>query len=135
MTMPGEMNAVARGVLESSHGGTIVLSVPQTDYRIHLAANGVVSTPIGKRINGTIEARALRMFKAAAGGQFIEPVNGAPRIVAGTVMRVDPAGRRVLVNAVVPMWMHLAPEQPEGAFQPGDMVNCYVQSGTNFTLA
>lgn len=137
-----DINALAtvRGVLEATIDGKIVFSLPGTGYRLHLVptiAAEAIPTPIGKRIKGTIHARALRMFKAAGGGggQFIEPLEGAPRIVAGRVTHVDATNRRVLVNVPVPVWMTLAEGQPTDMFTEGDMVNCYVESGTRFQPA
>lgn len=133
-----QAESTVRGVLESVGDDTIVISMPHTDYRLHLVPSvptPAITTPVGKRIKGEIHARALRMFKASGGGQFIEPLEGAPRIVAGRVLSVDSGSRRVLVQAAAPMWMTLAPDNTPGDFAPGDMVNCYVESGTRFAPA
>jgi hypothetical protein len=133
-------SAVARGILESVNEQTdmLVLGIPGTDYQLHLVATVAVNqitTPIGKRLKGVIHAKALRLFKASAGGQFIEPVIGQPRIVAGLVTAVDQANRRVLVETPAPMWLTVEDDQSADLFKVGEMVNCYVQSGTTFTPA
>ena len=133
-----QSQATVRGVLEAFADDTIIISLPHTEYRLHLVPTvpaAAITTPIGKRLKGTIHAKALRMFKAAGGGQFIEPLEGAPRIVAGRVLHVDAAGRRLLVDVAAPMWMTLADDNDPGEFAVGDMVNCYVESGTRFTPA
>lgn len=135
-TLPIESQEIVRGVLESLSEDKIVLSIPGTDYQIHLLPSVPVSqitTPLGKRIKGTIHAQALRMFVAQGGGRFIEPVWGEPRIVAGYVLAVDEPNRRVLVDVAVPMWMTLQERQPADMFKVGQLVNCYVKSGTRFT--
>jgi len=127
---------IARGILESLSDHALVLSAPGTDYQLHLTPSvpaSQIATPPGKRIKGTIHARALRMFTAAGGGRFIEPIWGEPRIVAGYVLAVDQPTNRVLVDAAVPMWMTLEPRQSADSFKVGELVNCYVASGTRFT--
>lgn len=132
-----EPQAVVRGILESLSDEKIVLGIPGTDYRIQLVPTvpaSQIATPIGKRIKGAIHAQALRMFAAQGGGRFIEPIWGEPRIVAGVVLAVDEPNRRVLVDVAAPMWMTLADRQPPGELFPvGQLVNCYLQSGTSFT--
>lgn len=130
-----ETRALARGILESLNDGELVLAVRGTEYRLHLVPTvppGEISTPLGKRIKGTIHARALRMHPAAGGGGFIEPVWGAPRIVAGTVIAVDPDKRRVLVDVGVPMWVEAPEGQDLGVIREGQLLNFYVESGTRF---
>jgi hypothetical protein len=130
--------ATVRGVVQSIADDKIVLSLPHTDYQLHLVPTvpaAAMTTPIGKRVKGTIHAKALRIFKAegGGGGQFIEPLEGAPRIVAGRVLHVDQPNRRLLVDMAVPVWVTLVEGQPADMFAAGDMVNCYVESGTRFT--
>ncbi len=127
--------ALARGTLASIDDGQLVLAVDHTDYRIQLAMTvpaGEIDVPVGKRIKGVIHATALRMHPARGGGRFIEPVWGAPRIVAGTVVTVDEANRRVLVDAGVPMWVTAPPGQDFSVIGEGELVNFYVESGATF---
>ncbi len=138
MTMMAEIESegIARGVLESLSDGALVLGVPGTDYKIQLVPTvgaASISTPVGKRIKGTIHATALRMFAAKGGGRFIEPLCGEPRIVAGTVLAAEESSRRVLVDVGVPIWMTLDERQPQTTFSTGQLVNCYLKSGTQFT--
>lgn len=93
---------------------------------------GEIASPVGKRIKGTISARALRMHPSVGGGRFIEPVWGAPRIVAGAVMAIDEAKRRILVDVSVPMWVTAPEGQDFGVLKKGALVNFYVESGTSF---
>ena len=109
-----------------------VLSVPGTDYLLDLVAAGTTATPVGKRLTGTISARAQKFHRATAGGEFIEPVEGHPRIVQGRIRSVDASTNRVLVQAVVPMWVGVAAGQAAGEFHAGDFVNFYMESGVSF---
>ncbi len=138
VTTKANMQAIVGGRVEAVTHGRLVLAVPGTAYKLDLvaAAGTAADMPVaGKRIKGTIEARALRVHTARGGGRFIEPVEGAPRIVAGSVRAVDGPSGRVLVDAVVPMWVSVPAEQEIEAFSQGDLVNFYVESGTTFTPA
>jgi hypothetical protein len=134
-----ETEQIARGILESLSDEKLVLSMTGTNYQIHLkpVPGAQISTPIGKRVKGTIHGHALRVFKAVegGGGRFIEPLIGEPRIVAGLVQAIDKGGHRILVNVAVPMWLTLEKSQSLKDFAEGDLVNCYVQSGMQFTPA
>jgi hypothetical protein len=87
----------------------------------------------GKRVKGVVRVKALRMHKAEAGGAFIEPIMGQPRIVQGVVRGVDAGANRLLVDVVVPMWVEPFDGQQATEFTAGDMVNFYAQSGASFT--
>ncbi|MHC5026160.1 MAG: hypothetical protein ACYTGR_05280 [Planctomycetota bacterium] len=136
--MPVDTEAMARGVLESVTDDLLVLAVSGTDYRLSLRPTveaAMIETPPGKRIRGIIKARALRIHGAEGGGRFIEPVYGAPRIVAGTILAIDESASRVLVDVAVPMWVTWPEGQDTSILEVGKLVNFYVESGTSFTPA
>ncbi len=127
---------LVRGVLESLAEDKLVLNIPGTDYRLTLVPAvpaSAITTPVGRRIKGTIHANALRIHAAAGGGRFIEPVYGTPRIVAGKVLEIDEANRQLVVDVAVPMTITTLPEQRFDIFTVGSMVNFYVNSGATFT--
>lgn len=131
---------VARVVLESrttNHlGDQIVVSIPGTSYRLHLTPTvpaSSIGAADGKRMKGIVRGKAQRMHLASAGGRFIEPVYGHPRIVQGTVLSIDPEHNRVLVQMVIPAWLDLAEGQKASEFAAGQLVNMYVESGMTFT--
>lgn len=127
------LSATANLRLKEVRGEYAVLSVPGTDYELHLVCDGGLSAEPGKRIKGEVHAAALRMHRADAGGQFIEPVYGSPRIVQGIVQNVDIENNRVLMDMSIPVWITINPRDNDIAeFHPGDMWNCYVQSDTRF---
>ena len=128
-------DTLAHGILESLTDEELVLAVPHTEYKLHLVPTvpaGEFKKYVGKRIRGVIEAVALRIHPAQAGGRFIEPVWGAPRIIAAKVCSVDEANRRVLVDAGVPMWVTAPDGQDLTELHESPLVNFYVQSGTSF---
>ena len=68
------------------------VSLPGMAYRVELVLAGdaaALAGKVGKRVNGTIRGKAQRAWHATAGGCFIEPVWGMPRIVQGRVLAVD----------------------------------------------
>ncbi len=129
---------LCRVVLESKSDDQIVVSVPGTSYRLQLTPTvpaAAIATAEGKRLSGVIRGKAQRMHPAHAGGRFIEPVNGHPRIVQGTVIAVDPTHNRLLLQMVVPAWLDVVTGQKASDFAIGQMVNMYVESGMTFTPA
>lgn len=130
-----EPDTIARGTVVSLDDDHLVLAIPETEYRLHLVPGAPIDAAPGARIEGVIEAVALRIHGASGGGRFIEPVYGAPRIVAGTVQRIDAAAARALVNVAVPMWVTWPKGQDLSVLTPGAFVTFHVRSGTRFTPA
>jgi len=131
-----ETKGQVRGTLLEKTDDALVLGLPGTDYRIHLVPTihiDEITTPPGKRLAGTIEARALKVHRTSAGGRFIEPVWGAPRIVQGTIVTIETG--RVLVQTPVAMWITLPEGQASSDFATGQMVNFYVESGVAIRIA
>lgn len=129
---------LARGVLEEA--GTqmagkpehVVLSFPNTSYRVHLRPTEPIRTEVGKRIVGVVQADVRRIDVVGTGGRFVEPVYGRPRRVQGTVVGIE--GDRLVVNAGFPI--HCKPtdsRQKASDFQPGQMVSFDVMAGATFT--
>jgi hypothetical protein len=138
MTSIATASDLAEGRIVSINDEIVVLGIPGTDYRLHLKPRGGPgASPIGagQRVTGRIEARGLRMWTARAGGRFIEPVDGPPRIIAGVVRAADAAANRILVDAAVPIWVELKAPQNATAFAPGELINGYVHSGATFAPA
>lgn len=130
-----QANEIARVVLEEIADDILVLKVPGTNYKLQLKAAGSASSITakpGKRIKGIIHAKAMRMHNVKAGGKFIEPVWGEPRIVNGVVLAIDESKNRLLVDVSLPMWVEVYEGQQAQQFAVGQMVNFYVQSAMEF---
>lgn len=124
----------ARGILAEQHDGEIVLTVPNTDYRILLKTYQPITTPIGKRITGIIRAQARRVDVVRTGGSYIDPVYGRPRRVQGEILEVDPSGQCIMVHAgAAPIVCKLSPQQRADAFKVGDYVSFDVLEGASFS--
>jgi hypothetical protein len=125
--------SIARLRFRESRGELNILEVPGTDYELHL--KGSLAVAPGTVLRGEIHASALRMHRSDAGGRFIEPVYGPPRIVQGTVLAVDRAANRVLLDLTVPAWITIHAGNAIDDFHEGELWNCYVESGTRFVQA
>ena len=136
MRIDVQRRGLACGVLEAIDSESVLLRLPHTDYRLQLrptVPTDELAGLLGKRVRGTIEAVAQKIHPAAGGGGFIEPIEGEPRIVAGTVLMADEEARRVLIDAAIPVWLTAQEGQDFGAIRSGGLVNCYVLSGARFT--
>ena len=134
------MNETANDIAEFRLKGWkkdhVILKIPGTDYQLELVpGEGMTedSHEIGSRVKGRVQGRALKMYRIGAGGNFIEPVSGHPRIVQGTVIASDPAHRKLLIDLVVPVWVDLNDLQSAGDFRTGDLAHFYMHTGTSFT--
>jgi len=131
---------IARGVLESMHpvgGGKpagVVISFPNTNYQIHLVAQGQVGGEVGKKIIGTIRVDARRVDEVDTGGKYIEPVYGRPRRVQGRVIWFNDGTRTLVVDAGVPVHLRMTDErQTPTDFPVWTLVSCDVRDGATFT--
>lgn len=133
---------LARGVLAAvveptaTRPGYIRLTVPDTSYELHLRPAGAISTPVGKRIVGRIDAQARRIDTVKTGGRYIEPVAGRPRRVQGHVVAVDAASNTITINAGVPIRCALGDARQQASqFEVGQFVSGDVLDGATFSPA
>jgi len=127
------MPEIAEFKLVSLDAGFGIFAVPGTGYRLTLQVPEGFDAPIGRRIRGRVRGRALRMHRTGAGGNFIEPLDGRPRIVQGTVLAIDLAADEVLMDLVVPIRLEMFEGQSASEFATGEMVNFYMHPGATFT--
>lgn len=146
MIYPAPTNAIdpalARGTLEeivpatATHPAYLKLAVPNTSYSLHLQPVGPMpgGDRIGKRLIGTIRAKARRIDVVGTGGRYVEPVFGRPRRVQGTIVRVT--GDAIVVDAGVAI--HCTPQdarQKASDFEVGQLVTFAVLDGATIEIA
>ena len=126
---------LARGVLarvgELDGEKAVTIAFPDTNYEIQLILDGDIPCETGKRIVGTVSARAKRIDVVDSGGRFIEPIYGRPRRVQGRVVAIK--GDAVVVDAGV--IVHCTPtdaRQSATDFEPGQLVCFDVLKGATF---
>lgn len=135
MTTTATDPSLVTGTLAELHDDGIVLTLSDSDYRIHLATKGRLDAAEGKRVTGRIHAEALRVDIAGSGGRFIEPVYGRPRRVQGRIVAADPDANTITVKAACPVVCELthvnqtANDLPVGAIGTFD-----VRAGAKFEL-
>ncbi len=138
--------SLARGTLAEVHGPTatnpayLVVTFPNTDYRIHLRPFGDDLGPfegkVGEKVIGRVRARARRLDQVGTGGRFVEPTFGRPRRIQGMVRAIVGGENAVLVNAGVPVHLIVtAPGQSADQFKEDDFLTCGVLDGATFELA
>lgn len=114
----------------------IVLGFANTDYQMHLLPDGTITGEVGKRIIGTIHARARRVDVCHTGGRYAEPVYGRPRRVQGAILSIDEPGNTIVVGAGMPIHCELTDKrQKAGEFNVGDVVTFDVLDGATFRQA
>lgn len=139
--------ALSRGTLAevrpatATRPGVVVLTVPNTEYRLELRPVGDDPTPfegrVGTTVVGIIRAEARRLDLCGAGGRYVEPVFGRPRRVQGMVREVRAPENVVVVSAALGLALNLtptAPGQAAGQFKEGDFLTCGVLDGATFEL-
>lgn len=123
-----------RGLLVESKPEMIVLALPGTDYRLHLAVGKPVDAPLNKPLSGRIYARAKRVDVVPSGGRFIEPVYGRPRRLQGRITQTDPQANTILVQCGAPFTCELTAGQRAENFHANQLVSFDVERGARIEV-
>ncbi len=133
---------LARGTLRevvpetATKPGYVRITYPNSRYELHLRCEPDASLEPGKRIIGTIHARARRIDVVGTGGRYVEPVVGRPRRVQGMIVALETATSEIVVHAGVPI--HCKPTDPRQKvtdFEVGQFVSFDVMDGASFKRA
>lgn len=126
--------SLCRGVLHEVTAAHIVVEFPNTNYLMHLKPTAPITTPVGKRLVGTITVSARRVDVVETGGKYVEPLTGRPRRVQGRVVSLETRTNELVVDAGMSIHLKLTdPRQRADAFKPGDLVSCDVMEGATFS--
>jgi hypothetical protein len=128
------VHAVARLRLLEAGDDRVVVGIPGTQYRLHLAIAAPVATEPGRRIRGVIRARVWKVdFVSSGGGSFIEPVYGRPRRVQGPVVEAAADLNAVVVDVCDCPVLGLLPDRwTASQITPGTRVGLDVYDGAVF---
>ena len=111
-----------------------VITFDNTSYRTHLVPTDEITSPVGKRIIGTIQARARRVDLVSTGGRYVEPVFGRPRRIQGAVLAHFEDTNTILVYAGMPIHCELTDTRQRPAdFPLGEIVSFDTMAGASFT--
>ncbi|MEO1237100.1 MAG: hypothetical protein AAFX76_09960 [Planctomycetota bacterium] len=113
--------------------GTILLGLPETDYRLRLVLEIDLPAEVGQKVTGTVHATARRVDVIPAGGRYVEPVSGRPRRVQGRVVGGHIPSRVLYVKAGPTLICTLSDERQDvGDFSIGQLVSFDVEAGAVF---
>ncbi len=130
------MAAIVEGTVKAVQQGTVVISPRDTNYELYLATNLALSA--GQPTRGTVKLKGRKVWTIPAGGSFIQPLLGEPRVVQGMVKAAS--GNTIVVQAGLPVCIELPAEKnaldlKNGSLQPGVMVNVTIFPGATFEAA
>lgn len=132
MSATASIGTTTTGVLSEIKDDRITLTLPGTDYRLHLAIKASIGVAAGQRITGHIHARAKRVDVVPSGGRFIEPVYGRPRRLQGSIASTDAEHNTITVRCGAVFTCELTVNQKAGDFQHGQLVAFDVERGAWF---
>ena len=121
-----------RGRLAARQSGSIEIVIPETAYKLHLVCEEDVLGDIGDAVRGVVTAVALKIHVAAAGGRFISPMNGEPRIIAGHVLSMSTAEGTAVVQSIIPLEIRVEDSDFLSSLTVGELVNFHVRSGASW---
>ena len=133
-SLPEHMLASASALfrLKDHDPDSVLVGWPGSSYELQLSCQDEVSTTTNGKIRGVVFARGLRFHAASAGGLFVEPSDGEPRLLAGRVVAVDENNALVVLKAPMPILVSMQPAQDWSILTEGSMVNGHVESGAGF---
>lgn len=137
MAVPGSVATEypVRGVVRSAGDGKIVLNPAGTSYELHLRLEGDSAMAAGAVVRGTIHVKGRKVWTVSAGGSFVAPITGEPRVIQGRVKYAQ--ATRLVVQAGVSVMVEL-PQEPSaydlvnGPVGVGSLVNITLYPGAAF---
>ncbi len=135
--MPSVNDFPAAGTVSVASKDTVTFFPHGTTYELELASPGGYAGPLNRRINCLIRAMARKVFTTQAGGSFVAPIFGRPRVIQGRVLYVE-AGL-IVVRAGVNIVVELpasdnAIDLERGSIQVGSLVNVVAEPGAAMEL-
>jgi hypothetical protein len=124
--------SIGRFRLLEKQGRQLVLGKPGTEYQVQVTAEVEVAAAAGDWLTGRIVTQPVRIDVISAGGRLIEPLQGRPRRVQGTVCALDQQRNALVVKAALPLVLLVPANQRLDQFQEGQMVSCDVKPGAVF---
>lgn len=131
VAVPGSVASenTVQGEVRSVGDGKIVLKAAGTSYELDLRFEGDSGVAAGTVVRGTVHVKGRKVWTVSAGGRFVTPICGEPRVIQGWVKNAEPG--RLVVEAGLSVIVEL-PQEPSAY----DMVNGPVVVGAlvNITL-
>jgi hypothetical protein len=127
----------ARGRVTEKREHGVVFKPVGTSYELILDTAAPYEGPINEPIEALLRATARKVYTVPAGGNFVAPIFGPPRIIQGRIKLID--GNFMVVRA----GMNVAVELPardsaidlnNGSVAVGALVNVAAMPGASFEL-
>lgn len=125
----------AAGTVIAVEDSAVVFNPRATRYELRLATAGRYDGPLHRPVCAVIRARARRVQTVSAGGCFIEPIAGSPRVAQGRIVHVDE--KEMVISAGAMMVVELPAEDhayslSRGPLRPGALANVALLPGATF---
>ncbi|MGA2496326.1 MAG: hypothetical protein ABSH20_01210 [Tepidisphaeraceae bacterium] len=130
--MPSVDDFPAAGAVTAVNHDIVTFLPHGTTYELELAIPGGYAGPLNRRFNCLIRAKARKVFTTGAGGSFVTPIFGRPRVIQGRVLYVEDG--RIVVRAGVNIVVELpardnAIDLERGPIETGSLVNVVAEPG------
>ena len=126
----------SKGKVIAVRDGIVIFSPTGTNYEMHLACPAYVG-PVDVPVRGIIRVQPRKIWTVPAGGLFVSPIFGTPRIIQGRIRALDEktmtlhAGGEFVVDLPADDRVY---DLANGALTVGAMVNVTALPGVSFEL-
>jgi hypothetical protein len=134
----GSTLLATRGKILRAEAGRLVFHVIDTNYELHLDAQGDFSALIGQKVSGRVRVKARKVYGVPSGGNFVQPVLGTPRIIQGRVLNLDEKSITVKAGAIFVVELPTGLDTIDlhhGAIGVNSLVNVVALPGASFEVA
>lgn len=136
--MPKVTDFPARGRVSEKRERGVVFKPTGTNYELILeTAAASYDGPINEPLEAILRATARKVYTVPAGGNFVAPIFGPPRIIQGRVKLIE--GNHIVVRAGTNFVIELpardsAIDLNSGSISVGALVNVAALPGATFEL-
>ena len=135
--MPSINDFPAAGVVTAVNQNIATFLPHGTTYELELVSPDGYTGPLNRRFNCLIRAKARKVFTTNAGGSFVAPIFGRPRVIQGRVLYVEDG--LIVVRAGVNIVVELpardnAIDLERGPIEVGSLVNVVAEPGAAMEL-
>lgn len=131
------MEIPARGKVTQVADGGVVFEPAGTNYQMHLKTSAAYTGPVGVLVDGFVRLDGRKVFTTPAGGRFVQPIFGTPRVVQGRIRAATDDSLLLQVGTAVVLKLPASDDAYDlsaGPLAVGAIVNATVLPGASFEL-
>lgn len=131
------MEIPARGKVTQLIDGGVVFEPTGTNYQLHLKTASAYTGPVGVLVEGFVRCEGRKVFTTPAGGRFVQPIFGTPRVVQGRIRAATDDSLLLQAGTAVVVKLPKADDAYDlsaGELTVGAIVNATVLPGASFEL-